>query len=341
VIGFGVSAASTYVAGGTSLSPVYPTAITSGQMLVLAVIQKGNPINSGTVSTPSGWTLVGSHLAQGGYGSTATSNKGNSNLFIFTKVADGSETGSVTVPISSASVTVAWISRFTTTSSGWDTPAASFGAVSVEQPYEHVVTTDSPVDMQAGDALVYIFVTADYSTGLLVGVAEMTSPTAHINPVSVSVANHSATVGYYIGSNFGYVLNVGNGSASGPVTWKRNSTSSFSDARGPFGILRLREAPPLIMPSTNIARAVEATAANPSPLGAAVQNMTAVEATAANPSPLGAAVQNMTAIEMTVAWRVEDIPLNDCWVWDGSQEVPASVFVWDGAAETSAGLEVV
>lgn len=32
---------------------------------------------------------------------------------------------------------------------------------------------------------------------------------------------------------------------------------------------------------------------------------------------------------------------HDCWVWDGSQEVPASVSVWDGAAETSAGLEVV
>lgn len=29
-----------------------------------------------------------------------------------------------------------------------------------------------------------------------------------------------------------------------------------------------------------------------------------------------------------------------CWVWDGSEEVPATVSVWDGTKEVPANIEV-
>jgi hypothetical protein len=49
------------------------------------------------------------------------------------------------------------------------------------------------------------------------------------------------------------------------------------------------------------------------------------------------ATQRVGLAGIEVVSSVDNI---DCWVWDGSQEVPASVFVWDGAQEVPASLAV-
>lgn len=52
--------------------------------VVLAVIaQKPATANGGTITAPSGWTLIGSALAKGGYGTTTGAGVGNVNTFIY------------------------------------------------------------------------------------------------------------------------------------------------------------------------------------------------------------------------------------------------------------------
>jgi hypothetical protein len=79
-----------------------------------------------------------------------------------------------------------------------------------------------------------------------------------------------------------------------------------------------------------------------------------VSSTPSPPNVLNNAVRITTASEfglnpggvltqmarITVASSFVLVPANDCWVWDGSQEVPASVSVWDGVQEVPASLTV-
>ena len=52
--------------------------------VVLAIIaQKPATANGGTITAPSGWTLLASKLAAGGYGTTTGAGVGNVNLFIY------------------------------------------------------------------------------------------------------------------------------------------------------------------------------------------------------------------------------------------------------------------
>lgn len=52
--------------------------------VVLAIIaQKPATANGGTITAPSGWTLLSSKLAAGGYGTTTGAGVGNVNLFIY------------------------------------------------------------------------------------------------------------------------------------------------------------------------------------------------------------------------------------------------------------------
>lgn len=80
--GTGASAA----AATTTVTPAYP-AVTNGDLLVLQVVLRSTPMD--TVSTPSGWTSVYSDLGTGG----------DSKQQIFTKISDGTETGTLTVTV--------------------------------------------------------------------------------------------------------------------------------------------------------------------------------------------------------------------------------------------------
>ncbi|SDI19135.1 DUF6701 domain-containing protein [Propionivibrio dicarboxylicus] len=120
--GGGTLTTSGSTSGTTSLSVPYPTGITAGDMLVLAV---GNKYATGSAPvTPSGWTLA---IQQSGGIDTGTGNdRGQVYSTIFTKQALGTESGNLTVAVTGANTSMARMFRYTKTpGSYWETAVTS------------------------------------------------------------------------------------------------------------------------------------------------------------------------------------------------------------------------
>jgi hypothetical protein len=102
-------------AGTTQCTPAY-TATAAGDYLLLFVASK-YPTNYPT--TPSGWTFLGRQ--SGGAGSNGA-DSGNVTISVYERVADGTETGTVTVDVTSGNSCSARIFRFTAAAgSRWST----------------------------------------------------------------------------------------------------------------------------------------------------------------------------------------------------------------------------
>lgn len=106
-------AAGAVVSGTTSLTPAFPAGIASGDLLLLVVVNK-YPTNG--PSTPSGWTLVAQK--SGGAGSAGV-DSGNVYTTVYYKVASGSESGTETVTVTSANVSLAQILCYTNATGAW------------------------------------------------------------------------------------------------------------------------------------------------------------------------------------------------------------------------------
>src|ERR1041385_2007993 len=118
-ISFGTQSSAS-ATGTTSLSVAYPTGIVAGDLLVLPISSK-YPTN-GPV-TPTGWTLLPDAQASGGHGSSGT-NTGNVYMTVFFKVADGTESGNLSVSIPSGNAAMARMYRYTSTGAGaWSVAA--------------------------------------------------------------------------------------------------------------------------------------------------------------------------------------------------------------------------
>jgi hypothetical protein len=111
-------------AGGTSVAPAYPTN-TTGDQLLLIIGMKPSTANSGSVTTPSGWTLVNSITGQGGYGATLGVDTGNTNLFIYTRTApSGGLSGSLTVTVATNNICWGIIAKVTSSTGNANTVTA-------------------------------------------------------------------------------------------------------------------------------------------------------------------------------------------------------------------------
>lgn len=93
--------------GGSSVSPNYSSlpAIQSGDEIVLIIGQKPSTANSGSVTTPSGFTSRGSLTGAGGYSTTLGADTGNTNAFAYSKdTVSGSESGALSVTVGTNNV---------------------------------------------------------------------------------------------------------------------------------------------------------------------------------------------------------------------------------------------
>lgn len=105
--------------GSTTVAPSYPTGITAGQYLVCVVTSGAT--NSETPTTPSGWTLLATGASTDG---TYGVDTGPRRVTAFGKIADGTESGTLTVSITNGGTCRGTISRFTKAGSGsWDVEA--------------------------------------------------------------------------------------------------------------------------------------------------------------------------------------------------------------------------
>lgn len=110
--------------GTTSLSVGYPSGIAQNDLLILTVVHK-YPAAS-TPATPSGWTAPSNNSGTGGTGTGADS--GEAAVTMFYRVADGTESGNVTVTITSGNSALGAIHRYRSTRPivFWDV-ACTFG----------------------------------------------------------------------------------------------------------------------------------------------------------------------------------------------------------------------
>src|SRR5690606_19320691 len=114
------------VNGSTSLSVAYPISIVAGNLLVLSIVNKHAP---NFPSTPSGWTqLDNSSIVYSASGDAADT--GSVCASVFVKEADGTESGNLSVTISSGNTARAIISQYSKTHGDyWDLVCESFNPI--------------------------------------------------------------------------------------------------------------------------------------------------------------------------------------------------------------------
>lgn len=225
--------------GGASVAPSYPAGITATDTLILIVGQKPSTANGGTVTTPAGWTLRGSRLAAGGYGTTLGADTGNTNLLVYTKdTVTGSESGTLSVALGANGVAWAAIVRCTSAASSF-----AFAATTGE-------------DINAGNVSIACAADPGFTTGDL-AIWAMCIPTDVTTPAQFS--NHAMPP---IGANFlppaelvepdsatgndigGFIAwsTVSSGTSSAAPTFSATAGGTTTNVRGPGVVLRVREA---------------------------------------------------------------------------------------------------
>lgn len=138
----------------TTVAPSYPASIAAGDLLVLMIGLKNT---DRTVTTPTGWLLRTDKT--GGTGSFGT-DTGPTRVYMFCKIADGTESGtlSVTSTVSGGShISIAKIARFTKSSTdAWDLNMVSWSGsdASTGTSWSTTESSDFPAGaIQNGDII--------------------------------------------------------------------------------------------------------------------------------------------------------------------------------------------
>lgn len=238
---------------GTLVSPAYPGIIAPGDVLLLIVGQKPSTANGGTVTTPSGWTLLSDNLAQGGYGTALAADTGNTNLFVYSKnIVDGTETGNLSVTIGTNNVSWAVIVVV----------PADGGAI----VYAHSEGADT-----TGNAS--MSVTGATALGVTAGdryIASFCMPTDGVTGWSAfNIAQSGITMGTQAqlafpdsgtGNDIGGLVfygSVTSGSSTAAPTMSATAAGTVTNVRGPGTIVRIREIPPVTGDTTEDVNATD------------------------------------------------------------------------------------
>src|SRR5689334_9807475 len=147
-----------YVASGAiavgvnTLAVAYPSGIAAGDMLVVCI---SNKYPSNGPSTPSGWSTLPNGQQSGGSGSAGV-DTGTVFATVFYKIADGTESGTLTVAITSGNAAAAQMHAYRIpTGSIWATPGSRSKAVNTASSSWSATSASDPV-LQAGDVVLAI-----------------------------------------------------------------------------------------------------------------------------------------------------------------------------------------
>jgi hypothetical protein len=256
--------------GTTAPTVAYPASIAAGDLLILAI---ANRPNASTPSTPSDWTAATNYTTTGGAGSEGAGT-GTVRITVFTKVAVGTETGNLTLGITSGTSCGAVMWRCTkTTGKNWSVALAIGSDNSAGTAWS--VTFGSDPGVTAGD-LVFVASassedTASFAsqalsqTGVTYGTMNERADTAITtgNDLRIVVAQHAVT--------------SGTSSAAAVYTMTSSGTNSANSA-GASIMIRLRQVdqPIQLATSANITASGENTTAQlTSPTGKTTSDFTA------------------------------------------------------------------
>lgn len=219
--------------GTTSLSVPYPSGIAAGDVLVLSISNK-YPTNG--PSTPSGFTLPTNGQGSGGAGSSG-SDSGSVYATPYFKIADGTESGNLSVTITSGNCAVGRMFRYTV-ADGYSVDVAAHNGSDNTAGTSFSATAGADPGLTAGDMLV---VTAATNTDARTYSAEAVSATSVSAWGTVVELNDSATSG---GGQCRLVVSehpvdAGTSSAAPVFTMTASGTTANQNA-GAASFLRMR-----------------------------------------------------------------------------------------------------
>ena len=243
-LGTPVVAATAYSAnGGTTVTPAYPSGILATDVVLLFVGQKPSTANSGTVTTPTGWTLRDSLTAAGGYGTTLGADTGNTNLRVYSWDSPvAGQTGNLTVTLGTNNITWAFMVRVP---SGGG--SVSFGSADGQRtttptsPMSIALTNGATAtNFQAGDLAIWAMcIPTDVTTPGQFSAQSITATGATF-ATAVELNEPDSNVGNDIGGYSAYA-SVSSGSSTAAPTVTTNLAGTLTNVRGPVVLLRIRE----------------------------------------------------------------------------------------------------
>lgn len=222
--------------GTTSLSINYPTAggaPQSGDLLLLVVFNK-YPTNG--PSTPSGYNTITNGQASGGEGSAGI-DAGTVYVTVFSRIADGTESGAVSVSIPSGNSSAGAVLCYQKGSGTWDF-AATNGSDNSGNSTSWSITGAADPGVTAGDMLIALnAINSDGQT--------FSSQAMSQSGITFGTATERVDAGTNQGDDVGGMISdhvVSSGTSSGVPTY--TATASASATNRPAGacvILRIRE----------------------------------------------------------------------------------------------------
>jgi len=224
--------------GGTTVAPAYPTPLAAGDLLVLIIGMKPSTANGGTVTTPTGWTPIASLTGAGGYGTTLAADTGNTNLFTYYHVSDGTETGTLTVTIGTNNISWAQIYRISKTLAAWDVAGAT-GSDTTGDATVSIAFGSNP-GVTAGDFILgAMCIPTDVTTPAQFS-AEAFTQTGVTFGAATEISEPDSTTGNQIG---GFVVRaaVTAGTGSANPTMTATAAGTVTNVRGPGVFIRIRE----------------------------------------------------------------------------------------------------
>lgn len=179
-------------AGATSISVAWPPggAMAANVITFLVVALKPGTANAGSVATPGGWTLAGEHIG-GGYGGTLGVGTGNCRVYLFTKAADNTAAGSLSValtPNGVGGVAAAVMGRIEKLSGTWS-PVVTRLSEATADVQVGVYPIAPALIVTPGDWMIYAWATSEAflsPSGFSVPGTAPVSPTLSAGPSSVN-----------------------------------------------------------------------------------------------------------------------------------------------------------
>lgn len=230
--------------GGGTVAPAYPSSIASGDLLVLVIGMKPSSANSGGVTTPNLWTALTPITGAGGYGATLGGDTGNTNLFAFYTTAIGTESGSLTVNVSTNNVCWGTIHRVSGATRSWSVASATGSDTTADASWS--VTMSSDPGTVANDLiLIFACIPTDIQTNQFSS-HTISQTGATFSAVTEVQEFRSGTGNDIAGYAARCTVSTGPGTAN-PVVGSTVAGTN-TNVRGPGMLIRIRELPAVRIP---------------------------------------------------------------------------------------------
>lgn len=235
-IAYESSGALAYVDSG-ALDIPYPAGVADGDLLIVTIGQKPSSANGGTMPTPTDWARDGVLTGAGGYGATLGLDTGNTNIYVFSTTADGTETGNLSITPGTNNVAWGQMHRLSKTMGAWRVAVVT-GSDTVGGSVS--VTFGANPGLVAGDyVLAAMCIPTDVTTPSQFSSQNITATGATIG-ARTEISEPDSSLGNDIG---GFIVHaaVTAGTASAAPVLTATAGGTTTNVRGPAALIRVRE----------------------------------------------------------------------------------------------------